>query len=303
MILLIFLFLSAFLISSVSAFFSISGLTAIFPNALLPIVSLGIVLELGKLVTASFVYNYWQKHRVLARGILLGFTVVLSGLSSVGVYGYLMRTHIEGTQGISTGTDELGFVQKQIDIENNTVVFNQNALTQMDKMVNNYLSDSTKTNRAESSRIQQNKERQRTLDHIAKSNQTLLTLQRQKDSLSKLQRIREVDVGPLKYLAALFSSADSDAVLRWFVLVLVAVLDPLAILLVIAGNIHRKELSTNVTDPLQTANGIDPLPPEESWSAPVGVGIPQEEIQHSVKLEPKELDFRGPEKWGEPPKE
>ena len=320
MIFLVLLFLSAFLISSVSAYFSISGLTAIFPNAMLPIVSMGIVLEMGKLVTASFVYQYWNKYKALTRSVLLGMTVVLSLLSSVGVYGYLSRKHIEGTTGISTSVDQVAFVQKQIDMEQGNITFLQQSLAQGDKVVNNYLTDTTKTVRAEAARTKLIRERQKTQIDITVSSKKLLDLQRQKDSLSQIQRVKEVDVGPLKYLAALISPETSmDVVVRWFILVLVFVLDPLAILLVVAGNIHRREMKPKVT-PMRGPKGlafeipmefVDPELPnvegvqveepqteviqEESSPIVDSTVPPTEDI--SPIVDSKELDFRGDEKW------
>ena len=163
-------------------------------------------------------------------------TITLSLLSSVGVYGYLSRKHIEGTTGIASSIDNVSFVQKQIDMEQSNITFLQQTLAQGDKVVNNYLTDTSKTIRAEAARTKLLKERQKTQAEITASSKKLLTLQQQKDSLSQIQRIKEVDTGPLKYLAALISPNTSmDVVVRWFILTLVFVLDPLAILLVVAG--------------------------------------------------------------------
>lgn len=302
MIFLAILFITAFLISSVSAYFSISGLTAIFPNAAIPIVSMGIVLEMGKLVTASFVYQYWNKQKVLARSVLLTMTLVLSVLSSVGVYGYLSRKHIEGTSGLASGGEEISLVQTQIDMEQSNITFLQQSLAQGDKVVNNYLSDTSKTIRAEAARTRLLRERQQTQAQIAASNKTLLTLQRQKDSLSQIQRVKEVDVGPLKYLAALISpETNIDTVVRWFILTLVFVLDPLAILLVIAGNIHRREIQAKaVIDPIQPIAVIDPekpTPPPLHDLKEGDVSFFEPVSEKSEIPEKKELDFRTDEKW------
>lgn len=305
MIFLILLFLSAFLISSVSAYFSISGLTAIFPNAILPIVSMGIVLEMGKLVTASFVYQYWNKNKLLTRSVLLIMTITLSLLSSVGVYGYLSRKHIEGTTGIAGAVDNVAFVQKQIDMEQSNITFLQQTLAQGDKVVNNYLTDTSKTIRAEAARTKLLRERQKTQAEITASTKKLLALQQQKDSLSQIQRVKEVDVGPLKYLAALISpNTNMDTVVRWFILTLVFVLDPLAILLVVAGNIHRKSMSPNA-DIGQMLPNDDIIPPnveavQVAEVQHVASDVVAEVTQESPMTDRMEkgLDWRSSEKWG-----
>ena len=322
MIFLVVIFLSAFLISSVSAYFSIAGLTAIFPGAMLPIISMGVVLELGKLTAASFVYNYWKRTKFFTM-VLLGMTIVLSLLSSVGVYGYLTRKHIEGTSGISTGMDEVAFVDGQITTEDSTLSMLRQSMAQGDRVINNYLTDTTKTVRAESARNKLIKEKEKTKIEITAVNKTLLDLHRQRDSLSKVQRIREVDVGPLKYLAALISKdLDIDAVVRWFILCLVFVLDPLAILLVIAGNIHRKAMGEIQPKGLSgdTPIGMISLQTDDSLPLcnPTGDVVISEEHKPEEVLPQKEvvfvaipdigptppptpsreLDFRLPEKWG-----
>jgi 3-dehydroquinate dehydratase len=322
MIFLVLLFLSAFLISSVSAYFSISGLTAIFPNAVLPIVSMGIVLEMGKLVTASFVYQYWNKYKALTRSVLLGMTITLSLLSSVGVYGYLSRKHIEGTTGIAGAVDNVSFVQKQIDMEQSNITFLQQSMAQGDKVVNNYLTDTSKTIRADAARTKLLKERKTTQAEIVLANKNLLELQHQKDSLSQIQRVKEVDVGPLKYLAALISpDTNMDVVVRWFILTLVFVLDPLAILLVIAGNIHRRETKNDTIKRPEFVTGlsivpntsvpVEPQTPEKVENVeavqvkalqPLVSGVVTEVTQESImevtqESPPQELDFTGHEKW------
>ncbi len=300
MIFLFLLFITAFLISSVSAYFSISGLTAIFPNAVLPIISMGVVLEMGKLVTASFVYQYWHKQKALTRTVLLGMTIVLSLLSSVGVYGYLSRKHIEGTGDISTSASQVDAVQRQIDMEQGNVTFLQQSLAQGDRVVNNYLSDTTQTRRAESSRNRLMQERKQTQAQIAEANGKLLELQRQRDSLAQIQRIKEVDVGPLKYLAALISpDTNIDTVVQWFILTLVFVLDPLALLLVVAGNIHRKEtLGVEPVQPIAVKEEIQPIAVENTILPESNDNVTS--VSSDVKIT-QELDFRRPEKW-EPPR-
>ena len=335
MIFLALLFTTALLISSVSAYFSISGLTAIFPSAFLPIVSMGVVLEMGKLVTASFVYQYWNKYKVLTRGILLSMTITLSLLSSVGVYGFLTRVHVQGSTSIATSTDQVAAVQQQIDAEKSNIVFLQQGLqqtlTQGDRLVNNYLNDTTntrtttQTQRADATRRRMATERQTTQREIAAINANLVTLQRQRDSLAQIQRVEAVDESPLKFLAGFISPETTvETVARWFILILVFVLDPLAILLVVAGNIHRRETQPigvkDQTQPIGVKEQMSPIshieamspishidPPLPPVMSPISDITPDTVTDNEHKPEPTdrrkaprtELDFRYPEKWGD----
>lgn len=329
MIFLALLFTTALLISSVSAYFSISGLTAIFPSVFLPIVSMGVVLEMGKLVTASFVYQYWNKYKILTRGILLTMTIILSALSSVGVYGFLTRVHVQGSTSIATSTDQVSSVQQQIDAQKSTLTFLQQGLQQSlaqgDRMVNNYLNDTTntltttQTQRADATRRRMATERQTMQREIATINTNLVVLQKQRDSLAQIQRVEAVDESPLKFLAAFISPETSvETVARWFILILVFVLDPLAILLVVAGNIHKREMAFK--DKIVPIKQMTPISHIEA-GAPINHTAPPKpsvtqhtDIVTSVndnfmesKPEPidrrktprTELDFRYPEKWGE----
>ena len=238
--------ISALLISSVVGFFSVAGLVAIFPDALVPIICLGVALEAAKLITASFVYRHWNTSKMLARGYLLIAVIVLSCITSVGVYGYLSKTNLAGNAQIGTGQDKIAFVQKSIDAQVGNIKAESTALAQMSAVMNNYLLDTAKVATAEKVRNNQAKERQRSKDKIAKANSTILSLQLQKDSLSGIQRVNEIHVGPLKYLAELFGMS-AEKMVRWFILVIVFVADPLAICLVLAANAQSQELKSPKT--------------------------------------------------------
>ena len=241
MLFLILTLISALLISSVVGFFSIAGLVAIFPDALVPIICLGIALELAKLVTASFVYRHWNASKLLARGYLLVAVIVLSCITSVGVYGFLSRTNLIGNASIGTGQEKIAFVQKAIDVQVGNIKAESTVVAQMNVVMNNYLLDTSKVATAEKVRNNQAKERQHSKEKIAKADSLILSLQLQKDSLSNIQRMTEIHVGPLLYLAQLFGTS-AEKMVRWFILVIVFVADPLAICLVLASNAQAKEL-------------------------------------------------------------
>ena len=84
-----------------AAWYSIIGLTAIFAAAVIPIIIMGIVLEIGKLVAAAWVYNHWRETSILLRTYLVSAIIVLMLITSMGIYGFLSKSHIDA--GINTG--------------------------------------------------------------------------------------------------------------------------------------------------------------------------------------------------------
>jgi hypothetical protein len=248
MLFLILTLFSAIFISCVAGWFSISGLVAIFPDATIPIICMGVSLEIAKLVGASFIYKNWDTSKALARGYLLIAVIVLSCISSVGVFGYLSKNHLAGGTSINAGQDKIAFVQRSIDLQVGNIKAESTATEQMNKVVNNYLLDTAKVATAEKVRNNQAKERQRSKERVAVADSTLLALQLQKDSLSNVQRITEIHVGPLLFLGQLFGTS-AEKMVRWFILVIVFVTDPLAICLVLAANAQAKALKKMTIEP------------------------------------------------------
>ena len=87
--------LSALSISAVAAYFSVVGLATIFPGSIVPIIIMGGVLEIGKIVTAVWLHRNWKSAPLLVRTYLSFATLVLMGITSMGIFGFLSRAHIE----------------------------------------------------------------------------------------------------------------------------------------------------------------------------------------------------------------
>lgn len=86
---------SALAVSAVAAYFSIVGLMAIFSALPLSILSMGIVLEIAKLVTASWVYQYWERIQFMMKTYMILAVVVLSLITSIGIFGFLSKAHMD----------------------------------------------------------------------------------------------------------------------------------------------------------------------------------------------------------------
>jgi hypothetical protein len=245
MIFLTILVLSAFFISSIAAWFSIAGLVAIFPGAKTAIILMGSSLEIGKLVTASWLYRFWDKANIVMRVYFTTAIVVLSFITSIGIFGYLTKSHIEGTAGVGQNTEQLAIVDEKIIIERENVTQQRQLQRQLDGAINNLVSNENTTERAITVRNSQRRERTTIAQSISESNTKIQSLQQQRLELTAGQRELELEVGPIKYIAQMiYSSDDIETIqksVRMLTLLLIFVFDPLAILLVIAANMVLKE--------------------------------------------------------------
>tara|TARA_Y100001937_G_scaffold12465_1_gene15840 strand:+ start:1070 stop:3097 length:2028 start_codon:yes stop_codon:yes gene_type:complete len=109
--------LSALSISGVAIFYSVIGLATIFPGAFWPVVIMGSVLEVGKLVTASWLYRNWRQTRFLLKTYLTIAVVVLSLITSMGIFGFLSKAHLEQNLAENTMTQRIEIINSKIQSE------------------------------------------------------------------------------------------------------------------------------------------------------------------------------------------
>jgi hypothetical protein len=236
--------LVALAISSVAAYYSIIGLTTIFAATFWPVVVMGSVLELGKIVSTIWLRKNWNEANRWLKSYILAAIFGLMLLTSMGVFGLLSKGHID--QGIGTGDkgDQIVLIEEKIKTEQELIASNRAALKQMDATVNETIGRTKEQNGAERAlqiRRSQAKERAKIATDIDKSQKTIAQLQEKKAPLSSEVRKMEAEVGPIKYIAALlYGDNPSQTVLeqavRWVIILIVVVFDPLALALVIAAN-------------------------------------------------------------------
>lgn len=281
---------TALLLSTVAAYFSVVGLMAIFASAAIPIAIMGGTLELAKVVTASWVYRNWQTAPTIIRTYLTISVVLLSLITSLGIFGYLSKAHLD--QAIPTGdiAAKLALIDEKIKVEKDNIDVNRKAIKQMDDSVDQVMVRSTDekgADKAANLRKAQQKERGRLLNEIETYNKRVSTLNEERAPIASEIRKVEAEVGPIKYIAALiYDTSDTDTLekaVRWVIISLVLVFDPLAILLLIAANISLKqskgemitavdrpnnETFSSFTDPLDSDPSM-PDDPEPQKKSPV----------------------------------
>jgi len=115
------LLFSALAVSAVAAYFSIVGLMAIFNGLPLSILWMGIVLEIAKLVTASWIYQYWSRVKFLMKTYMVTAVIVLSIITSIGIFGFLSKAHIEQSANTGDAFAEVQRIEQLIDRQRNKI--------------------------------------------------------------------------------------------------------------------------------------------------------------------------------------
>ena len=235
----------ALAISGVAAWYSIAGLIAIFSGATTSIIIMGGVLEAGKLVTASWLYRNWNQVPFLLKSYLTSAVVVLMFITSMGIFGFLSKAHLE--QSISVGgTNDLQIenLERQIARQQSIVADSETVLSQLDAQVQTLIDYDRIRGPSGSiaTRQGQAEERQALNETIDAAYVRIEELQTDLAPLQQEKLAIEVEVGPLKYIAELIYGDQArdflDEAVRWVILLIVFVFDPLAVLLLIAANMN-----------------------------------------------------------------
>ena len=232
-------FIVALALACVSAAFSIDGLTAIFAGAFWPIITMGAALEAGKLVAAAWLTEHWNSAPSLLRLVLVAMIGVLMSLNAVGVFGFLTRGHLEHMAVVDQGlADRTADAEVRIAIQIRTVADLDRRIAQIDAAIE----ESTRLGRplgAMTIADQKHRERADIVAERQREGQALASLQIEKAKVDAQRRRAEADVGPVRYLAELMGipATDLERPVRLLTLALVAVLDPMAVVLLLAAGI------------------------------------------------------------------
>jgi hypothetical protein len=277
------LFATAFSLSAVAAYYSIMGLVAIFAAAAVPIFIMGSLLEVSKLVVASWLYRSWKLIPILMKTYFTVALVILMALTSMGIFGFLSKAHLD--QAVPTGevVSKLALIDEKIKSEKDNLNASRSELNQLDAQVNETISRSANSGGSGTSgsansgtsgiersiaiRRSQQKDRTRILNEIGTSQAKIAKLNEERAPIASEVRKVEAEVGPIKYIAALLYDESSDvdlleSAVRFVILLIVAVFDPLAVLLLIAANWQmrrdRGDLEVPEPAPIKVESTIDP---------------------------------------------
>jgi septal ring factor EnvC (AmiA/AmiB activator) len=268
-------FAAAFLLSGMAAYYSVLGLALIFAGAFWPVVAMGSSLEFAKLVTASWLYRNWKTAPKLLKSYLTIAIVVLMALTSMGIFGFLAKSHIDSTLDAGANSVELKTLNQQQKIAEERL---------------NYLLARAKDPSTASNTL--DRQIQTTQKELTEINKKRLPLLKESNKLV-------ADVGPIKYVADIFfGDVDGalDKAVRLVIFMIMLVFDPLAVLLLIAGNISLKEKDGDNTKEFfdrakEIARQIDEMQKDESIKvdkeniASIEAAITQEEKVEPVRVQ------------------
>jgi hypothetical protein len=238
-------FISAISISVIAAGYSIMGLATLFAGAVVPIIAMGSALEVGKLVAASWLYNNWHNKLVpkTIKAYLTFAVVVLIFITSMGIFGFLSKAHLDQVQPTSSNNIKIELIDTQINQQQLIIDRANKTLTLLDKTLETYIGMEYVT-RGLKEREKQKPERDALTLAINEASDKIAELSDQKGVLKLEQDKIEAEVGPIKYVAELIYGEEAkdhfDKAVRWVIIVLIFVFDPLAVLLLIAANISLR---------------------------------------------------------------
>ena len=246
MILAICTLFTALAISAVAAFYSIVGLMAIFSASAMSIAVMGIVLEVGKLITASWLYQNWKRVPLLLKSYLTIAVVVLMFITSMGIFGYLSKAHIDQGKGVAEIYLKVERVDNRIQTERNTILRYEKQLTNLDTALNKYL-DLGAVSKGLAKREEQEPERKERVSLRNKAQEKIDLLLTERAEYQLQINSFEVEIGPIKYISAIIYGDKAldyiDTAVRAVILILVFVFDPLAVLLIVSANMSFAEYS------------------------------------------------------------
>lgn len=245
-------FLTGIALSAVAGFYSIVGMTAIFAGAVLPVIILGTVLEVAKLVSVSWLHYNWKIASNVVKAYLIFAIMILMFITSMGIFGFLSKAHIEQQAKFETGiVSQIPQIDSEIKNRMEVIADNRKLIKQIDAAIED-IREKGKTSKdaqaALDSAKRETAKRNALTSSISILQSEIKELESKKSSIQNEVKKLEVEVGPIKYVAELiFDSSDEkllDKTVRIVIIVLISVIDPLAIFLLIAFNLSVMENRT-----------------------------------------------------------
>ena len=241
------LFFTAFVLSGIAAYYSVIGLIAIFSAAAIPVAIMGGSLEMAKLVVASWLYRYWKSIPFLMKAYFTSALVILMLITSMGIFGFLSKAHSDQSLVSGDVTAKIAVYDEKIKTAKENIDANRKALKQMDESVDQVMGRSTDEKGADKAvalRRGQQKERGRLIAEIETYQKTVSSLNEERAPIAADVRKVEAEVGPIRYIAALIYGDNPDENMlersvRWLIILLIIVFDPLAVLMLIAANLTQ----------------------------------------------------------------
>ena len=222
--------LSALLIAGSAAFFSVFGLSKLFAGAQLAVIIMAGSLEFGKLVGASFLYRYWDRITSLHKFYMTTAVGILIVITSAGIFGFLSNAYQGATVGFEKESTALIYKEDRLEqLKEDKVFLKEELEMAISELPDNY-------------RTAKRKLREEYQPQINQINKDIIQLKGEVGDLKIALVETGVEGGPAIYIARTFDT-DVDTVVKFFILVLIFVFDPMAVIFVISYNVTLLEKS------------------------------------------------------------
>jgi Tfp pilus assembly protein PilO len=268
--------LSGLSISAVAIYYSVAGLVSIFSAAVIPIIVMGVVLEVSKLIATMWLKINWTRAPYFIKAYMSLAIVVLMIITSMGIFGFLSKAHSDQSLVSGDVQSKIAIYDEKIKTAKENIEANRKQLKQMDEAVDQVMgrsSDEKGADKANAIRKSQQRDRS-ALAKDTEANQKLIAkLNDEAAPIRAEVRKVEAEVGPIKYIAAFIYGDNPDAnvlekAVTWVIIIIVAVFDPLAVILLLASQYSfqwfrkREELEGELTDvkEIETVSDKEVLP-------------------------------------------
>lgn len=240
-------FLTGLLLSGIAAFFSVVGLSMIFAGSFFTVAVLASALEITKLVAVTWLYRYRQLASRPVRSYFYVATVVLMIITSLGIFGYLSRAHVD----IEAGATQAQLTLDEINQREGAITAQRDQLSlelksvsgQSDKLVDQLAASNrlTRQNGAVEVQRENAKRRDSILKQLQETNAALTAIKKERIDTQANVNKATADIGPLRYVASAIYGNETQETIRKAVIaltiLLMLVFDPMAVMLLIAANI------------------------------------------------------------------
>ena len=295
--------ISALLVEVIAASFSVYGLSKLFSGASLAVIFMAASLEIGKVVTASYLYRAWDKINILTKTYLITALVTLVLITSMGIYGFLSNAFQSSTIGFEKEASKIILVEEQIkrlaDDKTSVAVDKQELMDGMKRDLDalnfadssNYLLVNVRKRQVRDIYLPEIQKRDAQLDVINTRLDSLQTL----SSDLKIQSIQTgADVGPIIWVARAFDT-NVNTVVQYLIFVFIFVFDPLAVVLVIQTNKAWLDYKNEQSD-----DDIPPTPPSTPkkpslFSRVFGRSPGLDVVSTEVPIPPKQVEISNEE--------
>lgn len=253
----IFILLIAIIVAGAAAYFSVFGISKLFAGAKMAAIIMASSLEIGKLVTVSYLYRVWSIISKMRRIVGIFFVSILMLITSVGIYGFLSNAFEQTSIKVEQQDSQVGIIDTRIESKNseknryeNLIIDKQNrinTLTELRKqqevrldslLVHEHWVNARRTTEIINNADEEIKNTYSEIDGLGvmldSVNQDIVSLKTQKLSHQQDNNV-SAEIGPLKYLSRLLNKS-MDKIVNWVILLIIFTFDPLAVYLVLSYN-------------------------------------------------------------------